>query len=134
MKRVAPTLTAAVIAVAGTVGTTSVAYARTAPPPVTSVTASITCGSNTSGSVVLVPVDSNDMATGSAFSVGCGQYSPASAAESVSPGTVAYDYNGFLYLIGANGTTACGPGRTHLGKTVSCRSHGASITFGLAAS
>ena len=131
MRKMALVFAGAAITVIGAIGPASAAYARTASPPASTVTGSITCASGTSGVISITPVDKNDMATGATLTLGCGQFSPGTASEQVSAGTVAYNYNGYYYPIGASTTTSCGPNAASLGGSVTCATTGASITFSL---
>jgi hypothetical protein len=131
MRKIALVFAGAAITVIGALGPASAALARTTSAPARTVTGSITCASGTSGVVTMTPVDKNDMATGATLSLGCGQFSPATASEQVSRGTVAYNYNGDFYPIGASTVTSCGPNAASLGASVTCTTTGASITFSL---
>ena len=129
MKRSAVLVTGVVVIAA--CGGMQVANARTAP--VTMVTASIACGSNTSADVIITPVDANDAATGASLTVGCGQFGPLTASEAVTAGTTQWNYGGFYYPIGASQTTSLS-GRVNLGKVVRASTKGARATFSLASS
>ncbi|MDA8321692.1 MAG: hypothetical protein M0030_18055 [Actinomycetota bacterium] len=131
MRKIALVFAGAAITVIGAFGPASAAFARTTAPSASTLTGSITCASGTSGAINITPVDKNDMATGATLSLGCGQFSPGTASEQVSPGTVAYNYNGFYYPIGATATTSCGPNAANLGTSVTCSTTGAAITFNL---
>ena len=131
MRKMVLVLAGAAITVIGAFGPSSAAFARTGAPSASTVTGSITCASGTSGAISITPVDKNDMATGAPLSLGCGQFSPGTASEQVSPGTVAYNYNGYYYPIGASTTTSCGPNAANLGTSVTCSTTGAAITFNL---
>jgi hypothetical protein len=119
------------VAVISTFGSWTAAEAKTAP--VAAVTASISCGANTSADVIITPVDVNDFATGGPLAVGCGQYFPSTATEGVTPGTTRWNYSGFYYPIGATTTTSL-TGRVNLGKVVRASIKGAKVNFSLASS